>query len=326
MSLTKTTQSRPDSKTRIPVADGHVDLLYHLMRKTPGTPFSELTEGLLTPVNFTDANLFLVVSALYCADHYNGPQKAVKHLQALYDQSTKILTGLTPVAARNDLKSLYDDGKKTGLIHLLENADALVDDDVGRWQERGIRIVGLTHAGQNRIGSGNAVKNPSGLTAAGRKVVQDLFKAGLPIDIAHLAEPSFAELIKIYDGPLISSHTGLRHFCDLPRNLSDNQVRFLVDQKGIVGITVNPEMLAPNQIAGIDEVFKHIDWLVQRYEDRQVALGSDFGGFDMTCEGLADPGQLPALIDTMAQNGYPQDAIKNIMGRNWMRFYEALLP
>lgn len=326
MSLLETTQNKPKSENCCPIADGHVDLLYHMMRTAPQTPFAELTEGPLTPANFADGNLFLVISAFYCEDRHNGPRTATAHLQSLFDYGTEILKGLTPVATRKDLKNIYDDGQKTGLIHLLENADALVDDDVEKWQARSIRAVGLTHAGQNRIGSGNGVKNPSGLTTEGRRVVRDLFKQGLSIDIAHLSEPSFAELIKIYDGPLISSHTGMRRFCDLPRNLSDTQVRYLIDQKGIIGVTVNPEMLAPNQTAGIDEVFKHIDWLVQRYEDRQVAIGSDFGGFDMTCEGLAHPGQLPALIDIMAKNGYPQDAIKNIMGRNWYHFYEALLP
>lgn len=319
-------QSHSEADDRILIADGHVDLLYHMMRTAPKTPFDRLEEGPLTPASFEVANLSLVVSAFYCADQYNGPETSVKHLQSLFDYSKEMLVSLTPIASRADLETVFEDNQKTGLIYLLENGDALVDEDIQKWQVKGIRAVGLTHAGQNRIGSGNGVKNPSGLTTAGRRLVQALSASSLPIDVAHLSEPCFTDLIKIFNGPLFSSHTGLRRFCDLPRNLSGDQVRYIMAQDGVIGVTVNPEMLSTSQQAGVDDVFRHIDWLVQRFEDRQVAVGSDFGGFEMSCQGLAHPGQFSALTDIMAQNGYPLSAIKNIMGRNWYRFYRPQLP
>jgi microsomal dipeptidase-like Zn-dependent dipeptidase len=92
-------------------------------------------------------------------------------------------------------------------------------------------------------------------------------------------------------------------------------------RKGIIGITVNPEMLAVDQRAGLFQVFEQIDWLVQRYGDGQVALGSDFGGFDVSASGIEHPGKFQALAALMAQHGYPCSSVEGIMGANWYRFY-----
>jgi membrane dipeptidase len=308
------------------VVDGHVDLVYSMMRFSPSSPFSSLTDGPLTPETLRVGNVRLIVGAFYCADFYNGPETAAAHLGSLYAFGRKMLEGLTPVMTKEELSNAYQGHGSPGILYLLENADALVDADIGSWQALGIRVVGLTHAGENRIGSGNGVKTPGGLSTEGRRVVTELDRLGMVIDVAHLSDPCFRDVTDIFSGPLISSHTGFRRFCNLPRNLSDRQVRGLIERGGMIGVSVNPEMLAMNQQAGLSQVFEQIDWLVQQYGDSQVAIGTDFGGFDISAEGLETPGRLPALSRMMFENGYSLSTIENIMGKNWYRFYEALLP
>jgi membrane dipeptidase len=310
----------------VPVIDGHVDLVYSMMRFSPTCPFSSLTDGPITPGMLREGNVRVIVGAFYCADSHNGPARATVHLSGLYEFGQKMLQGLRLIRTRVDLTAAYHGQGAPGILYLLENADALVDGDIGAWQRRGICAVGLTHAGENRIGYGNGVKTPVGLTAAGRRVIGELDRLGMAIDVAHLSDPCFWELTGIFSGPLISSHTGFRRFCDLPRNLSDWQVRCLIERGGIIGVSVNPEMLAINQRAGLSEVFEQMDFLVQQYGDAQVALGTDFGGFDIPAIGLENPGRLPALARLMGKRGYPLSAIENIMGKNWYRFYEAILP
>jgi membrane dipeptidase len=314
-------------KTPLPVVmDGHVDLVYSMMRLSPGSPFSSLTDGFLTPETLREGNVRLIVGAFYCADSYNGPVTATAHLAGLYAFGRKMLDGLTPVMSKEDLSNAYDGYGPPGIVYLLENADALVDADIESWQALGIRVVGLTHAGENRIGSGNGVNPPGGLSGEGRRVIAELARLGMGIDVAHLSDPCFREVTDLFSGPLISSHTGFRRFCDLPRNLSDRQVRDLIERGGIIGVSVNPEMLTLDHRAGLSEVFEQIDWLVQQYGDGQVALGTDFGGFDIPAKGLETPGRLPALSRRMHESGYSLSAIENIMGKNWYRFYESLLP
>jgi membrane dipeptidase len=305
----------------VAVADGHVDLLYHLMRFFPDAAFSSLASGPLTPGTLQEGRVRLLVSALYCADAFNGPETASDHLEALWEHHGRGIDGVAPVHGARELETAYRGQGAPGMILLLENADALVDDGCVRWRDRGVMTVGLTHAGENRIGSGNGVKNPGPLTRAGLEVVTELSRLGMVIDVAHLSDPCFAHLVDVFSGPLISSHTGLRRFCPLPRNLSDEQVAVLMRRKGMIGITVNPEMLAVDQRAGLLQVFEQIDWLVQRYGDRQVALGSDFGGFDVPARGIEHPGKFQALSALMIRHGYPISAVDNIMGGNWYRFY-----
>jgi membrane dipeptidase len=311
---------------QLPVMDGHVDLVYSMMRFSPTTPFSSLTDGPLTPAMLREGNVRLIAGALYCADSFNGPATATTLLTRLYEFGQKMLDGLTPVMTKQDLTRTYDGQGTPGILYLLENADALVDGDIEAWKYRGISAVGLTHAGENRIGSGNGVKTPRGLTVAGRRVIGELDRLGMVIDVAHLSDPCFWEVSDLFSGPLISSHTGFRRFCDLPRNLSDRQVRLLMERGGIIGVSVNPEMLAMDQRVGLSDVFEQIDFLVQQYGDGQVALGTDFGGFDFPAEGLENPGRLPALSSMMYKRGYSLSAIENIMGKNWCQFYKKCLP
>jgi len=309
---------------QIPVIDGHVDLLYSLMRYSPDTPFSALKAGTLTPGILQEGCVRLIISAFYCADRHNGPVSAQAHLSKLYAQAQTQLHGLTPVASAEDLDNVWHGQGEPGAIYLLENADALVDGNIGRWQGRGIHVVGLTHAGENRVGSGNGVKSPGRFTAAGLQLVHELDRLGMAIDVAHLSDPCFWQLIDCYSGPLISSHTGFRRFGDLPRNLSDEQVHVLMERNGVVGVTVNPEMIGRGVRAGLTQVIEQIDWLVQRYGDRQVALGSDFGGFDMPASGIEHPGKFQSLADGLKSIGYSHSAVQNILGENWFRFYKNL--
>lgn len=237
-----------------------------------------------------------------------------------------MLEGLTQVTSSGELTEIYRNTDQPGILYLLENADALVDDPIGLWVGRGICAVGLTHAGENRIGSGNGVKNPTGFTTAGRRVIRELERNRIVIDVAHLSDPCFWELVDLFAGPLVSSHTGLRRFCNLPRNLSDEQVRIVMERGGLIGITVNPEMLALNGRAGISKVCEQVDSLVQHYGDAGVAIGTDFGGFDILSTGLENPGCLQALTAVMHERGYPLSAIQGIMGENWVRFYSDCFP
>ena len=157
-------------------------------------------------------------------------------------------------------------------------------------------------------------------------MVRDLARQGFVMDVAHLAEPGFWEAVDVFEGPLISSHTGFRRFCDTPRNLSDKQVKALMARKGVVGVSVNPEMLSPDQQADITGVFGQFDWLVQTHGVEGAALGSDFGGFEGETLGFEHYGRLDQLANLFAQHGYPEPAISKIMGENWYRLYTAKLP
>lgn len=306
---------------RFPVVDGHVDLVYDLMRRHPGIPFEQVADGQVTAQSLKKGGVRVLVAALYCADSHNGPASAAREMQQLHGYACRHLEWFAPLRSPREMAATLGGSGPPGIVFLVENADALLEldlDEVRRW---GVRAVGLTHAGRNRLADGNGVTDPKGLTAAGKSMVRSIADAGLVLDVAHLAEPGFREVASLVTGPLISSHTGLRSFCDRPRNLSDPQVAEIAGRGGVVGISAAPEMLVPEGTATLDDLFRQVDHVVQRHGPEAVGIGSDFGGFDGTAKGAEDHGGLPLLAERLLEAGYPAGAVGLIMGGNWCRIY-----
>jgi len=310
----------------LPVIDGHVDLLYALQQAGTSPPFADIDSGPVTPRTLLGGNVRVVVGAIYCADVHNGPERAAPHLRRLLAAAERQLTGLTPIRTAADLEACWRGESGAGLLPLLENGDALLDLAPEELEAEGVRVVGLTHAGANRLADGNAVVRPGGLRPAGRQLVADLAQRGWAIDTAHLAPPGFRELLDRFPGPLLCSHTGLRRFCNRPRNLDDGQLTALLERNGVLGLALAPEMLSADGRADLEVFFRQLDWLVQKHGEVGVALGSDLGGFAGACVGLEDHGRFGRLAERLRQSGYPPAAVAGIMGGNWRRFYDALLP
>ncbi len=312
-------------KISVPVIDGHVDLVYDLMRRGSDAPFEQVREGAVTLAGAGKAGIRVLVIALFCPDHCNGPASSGSYLNGLLQWSKRHLEILTTIHEVSTLKSCFSGQEALGRISLLENSDALLDCGVDVLRKWGIPVVGLTHAGGNRIGDGNAVAHPTGFTKEGRLLLSELQDGGFAVDTAHLSDPCLDELLDRYEGPVCSSHTGFKRFCPKPRNLSNKHIRSLVRRGGVVGLTVNPEMLSPDGVSSIQEVFRQLDWFVETYGYESLALGSDFGGFDHPAHGLEDVSKLVDLACRMETQGYPEPAVRSIMGENWYAFYSRLL-
>ena len=304
-----------------PVFDSHVDLVYALQQ--PAAP--AFATSPFAPQLLAAGGVRVMASALYCADAFNGPAAAV-HLSALLVADEQLLGGLPLIRTSVELDAIWRAAGPPGRLRLLENADALLEFGVAAACAAGIVTIGLTHVGRNRLADGNAVADPGGLTAAGRQLLTGLAAAGRVVDVAHLAPPGFRQVLAEYPGPLICSHTGLRHFCDQPRNLDEEQLAALLARGGIVGLAFAPGLLTAAGEVDLERVFGQLDWLVQRFGAAGVGVGSDFGGFAGVCVGLEGHARLPALADRLRRAGYPDAAIAGIMGENWRRFYAAVLP
>ncbi|MCE5334378.1 MAG: membrane dipeptidase [Desulfobacteraceae bacterium] len=319
--MTPLPENSPDELYLI---DGHTDLLYLMTQAHPEVPFEEL-EGLpITAGKLREADMRVLVSALYCPDRFNGEATSAPFLRGLMDYARKYLTGLDHIRSASELHSCIAE-KRTGTIWLIENADGLLETGLGVLEESGIRVAGLTHVGRNRIGDGNAVPFPDGLSSEGKRLVRELSGAGFAFDAAHLAEPGFRDLLRIHEGRIISSHTGVRALADIPRNLTKEQIEVIREREGVIGIAADPDMLAPFGDAKIEDVFQHIDWIAQSFGPAGTAIGTDFCGFYRANEGLEDVSALPKLAGIMRSHGYPEQSVRDIMGGNWRAFYEKLL-
>lgn len=317
-------KSRPKEDNII--VDGHVDLPFYMMRQKEDQPLSALEDGPFTLGKMKEAGVRLFAGALYCQDKFNG-EGSLGHLKEILGFTLDHFDGIMVVKKSPDLERIKTEPDGLGTLLLLENADALAGNPlfVDELMEAGLRVVGLTHMGPNRLGDGNAVHYSDGLTDEGREVVRVLTEQGLLIDVAHLHPGCFWQLLDLCEGPIISSHTGIRNLCDIQRNLDLEQAGEIFARDGMVGITFNPEMLSLEGRARVEDIFVHMDMLVQKFGPDHVGIGSDFCGFEGAAEEMEDITKVPNLTRLMLAHGYGQEAVGKIMGLNWLRLYESIL-
>lgn len=307
-----------------PAIDSHVDLLYDLIRHHPDRPLRDIPDAWVTIPRLLDGGVRLFVSVFYCPDAFNGPIKAADYLRYLLLYAEMHMPEFKAIRSAGELAAAYHGSGTPGVLLLLENADPLLEFPPGILKEKGFCAVGLTHVGRNRVGCGNTVEEPQGLTPAGRRLVRELERLGFAIDTAHLSEPAFAEVADLFAGPIFSSHTGFREFNDFPRNLSDGQIRGILARDGVVGMAA-AGMISDDAQVGIDHVLRQIDWFVQKYGPEGIAIGSDMGGYDGVCDGFNDHRDFPRLAELLSGMGYPDTAIEGIMGGNLFKFFSRLL-
>lgn len=307
-----------------PIFDAHVDLPLYLYQH-PEISFGDLTEAPFTYRHAKEAGLRVFGAALYCEDRHNGAS-SLPHLRTLIEHTLDRLDPASPIENLSDLDQTWRNPQsEIRTVLLLENADALAERPAyaETLKEQGVRVFGLTHMGKNRLADGNAVGHSDGITSRGRDVLHTMETNGIILDAAHLHPACFWQALSLFTGPIIDTHTGLRAVLDTPRNLDFEQVREIIDRGGVVGLTLNPEMLVERGECSLEDIFVHLDTLVQKFEPWSIGLGSDFLGFSDAAPELSEIGQIGVLAQKMLESGYGQAAVEAVMGLNWFRFFQA---
>lgn len=190
----------------------------------------------------------------------------------------------------------------------------------------GVRSLGLTWNERNALGDGvGEASSNSGLSSFGIKVVERMNQLGMLVDVSHLNERGFWDVLEKSSKPVIASHSCARSICNHPRNLSDEQLRALAAQKGLVGVNFCVDFLNENGRASIEDVIKHICYISEKAGVDSVGLGSDFDGIPYPPKGLESPEMFPVLQDKLALCGFSQTEIIKICHGNFVRVLKNVL-
>lgn len=237
------------------------------------------------------------------------------------------------------------DDRPVGVILTMECADPITTvPELDQWRELGLTTLMLAHFGKSRYAHGTPgedadhphdVDGP--LSAAGRQLLAAMDQHNMPLDLTHLSDASLGEAVRVFAGPIYSSHSGARAVKDHPRNHTDEQLRTIIDRGGVIGLPLLNLFLSPDyqrdtdpDTVPLEKVADHADHICQLAGSvRHVAIGSDLdGGFgaEHTPHGLETIADLPKLADIFANRGYKDSDIDQIMGRNWCDFWLANLP
>jgi len=145
---------------------------------------------------------------------------------------------------------------------------------------KGLRHASLTWNESNAFATGVTGDHDRGLTSMGESIVKRIEDLGILLDVSHLNEKSFWDLSKLVNKPLIASHSNLRKLSDHPRNLTDDQVRFIGESKGLIGINAYHEFVSRSkENQSIDGLVKHIVESCNLIGIDHVSLGFDFFGY-----------------------------------------------
>ena len=194
----------------------------------------------------------------------------------------------------------------------LENLDVLY--------RAGYRMMSPSHFFDNDIGGSAAGVHKTGLTEKGREWVRQMEARRMIVDLAHASPKTIDDVLAIATRPVVVSHTGVKGTCNNNRNLSDDQIRAVAANGGLIGIGYWSTATCGTDARAIVKAMRYVS---DRVGVEHVALGSDFDGavtapFDTT--GLVE------ITDAMLEAGYSEPEIRMIMGENVVRFLRANLP
>jgi membrane dipeptidase len=277
-----------------------------------------------------EGNVALQFMAAFIESEYK-PDRSIRRGFQLINAANRFINenidAVFPILNRADLQKIPDK-HKVGLLISVEGGEILGNDIlmVDKIFQLGVRALGLTWNQQNAIGYGvGASDQKEGLTFFGKQVIKRLNELGMLIDVSHLNEYGFWDVLECSRYPVAASHSCAKALCSHPRNLTDQQLKSLAANGGVVGVNFNPPFLTTNPVAKREDVVRHISYIAEIAGVEVVGLGSDFDGISDVPELLTDAAQYPGLAQDLLKAGFSIEEIKKIFNKNFMRLLSSVL-
>ncbi len=218
---------------------------------------------------------------------------------------------------------LYEDKRKgrRSIMFAIENGLALNHDvaNVKHFAQRGVVYITLCHNGDNDIcDSAKGSETHHGVSKFGEKVIEEMNRYGIMVDLSHAAESSFYDALDISSTPIVCSHSNCKALCDVPRNLSDDQLRRLAKKGGVAHITLYGGFLRQEGEASILDAIAHLEHAISIMGIEHVGLGTDFDG-DGGVRGMADASEVINFTLHLLRRKFSERDIQKIWGGNWLR-------
>lgn len=328
------------------IVDMHFDLPLGLLLKRPRR--GVVAQDFLP--QFAAGQIGLLGVAVYVDDRYvpdRSLQIALDQISLLYEEIS-----ITPQLKLCRTFAEIEETSRTGQIGLLltlEGAEPFGHDLelVRVFYELGLRALILTHARENAAGAGGIFApsgSPSyGLTGFGRELVGECQRLGIILDLAHINAAGFGDVCALTKGPLIVSHTNARHFYDMERNISDEQIKVIGERGGVIGM--NAILVSgQKQDSTLDRYVDHIEHVAGLIGIDGVGLGFDFCEFLWRLTppaeraeldqkfapvhflpDLTDHSQASNLTRKLLERGFEDEDVEKILRGNWLRVLRQIL-
>jgi membrane dipeptidase len=298
--------------------------------------FEDMRRGGLTAANCT------------CSvwENFRGSMENIARWKRHFDENADLIT---QVYTTEDIHRAKREGR-TGIILGWQNI-AGIEDQIGflpLFKELGVGVIQMAYNTQNLVGTGCYESKDGGLSDFGREVVAEMNRVGIVCDLSHVGPRTSEDVIRASAKPVAYTHclpSGLKAH---PRNKSDEQLRFIADQGGFVGVTMFPPFLKRGPAATVDDYVEAIEYCIDIAGEAQVGIGTDFTqgygreffdwithdkgygrkltdfGDVINPEGIRTIGEMPNLTAAMERRGWAEGRIRKVMGENWMRLLKEV--
>ncbi len=176
----------------------------------------------------------------------------------------------------------------------------------------------LTWNGPNELASGHDTGN--GFSPFGREAVAEMERQGIVVDVSHLNDRGFEELLGFAQKPFAASHSNARAVCGHRRNLPDEFIREMVRREGLIGLTYCRSFLSDDGRGSLDDLYRHVCHFLELGAEKCIALGSDYDGAEVH-EDLDSVEKSLRIGEYLTAHGISQDIADGLCFENAWRFF-----
>ena len=269
------------------------------------------------------------------------------------DARTSAEPGGTGSASDTDADVLARDAFRDlplGAILGMEGAHSVVaPDQLDEWWDAGVRLISLGHYGMSPYAHGTGMGTDGGLLEGAIDLLRGMDRLGIVLDVTHTSDASVREALRVFDGPVMATHSNARAICPGERQLPDDLIRAVIERDGVIGASMDTFMLYPHgnidwgtdhwpsnrdifprDAVTLEDYVDHIDHVCQLAGDAlHAGIGGDTdgqGGRESAPDGIDTVVDYQKIARILRGRGYREHDVKNVMYRNWQRFFERTLP
>lgn len=321
------------------VADMHCDTFYEIYKARKRNE----------PIELKDNNLNISIQKMKKGDyliqnfamftHIKKTKDPITYIQEMidlfYQEIEKNKDDIEIAYSYQDIINHYKNHKMSALL-TLEEGD-VVNHDLSylrNYYRLGVRMITLTWNYKNSLGYPNVndhcdgygvYDNEHGLTEFGIQYIQECERLGIIIDVSHLSDAGFYDVLKYTKAPFVASHSNVRNICNHGRNMTDDMIIQLASRGGVIGINYAASFLdQETKQSKVSNMVKHIQYIKNLVGIDYVGLGSDFDGISQNLE-MRDCSYLPLLEQELYKKRFSKEEVEKIFYKNVLRLYQRVL-
>lgn len=255
--------------------------------------------------------------AIFVNDNNKNPFEYYKKVVNYYKQNINNRK-INQVDANNGFKK-----GKVNAVLTVENA-VIIGNDLSKIDELksdGVKMVTLVWNNENLLAYSHK-DGEKGLKQFGYDCIEKFNEKGIIVDLSHISKKGFNDACAFSKKPVVASHSNSKSICNHSRNLTDENLKMIAKNGGVVGVNFYPPFITSTKGANyLEKLLLHIKRIVKVAGIDSVAIGSDFDGIDQTCY-IDEPKKVQYLLEYLYKNGFSSKEVDKISYKNALRVFK----